>query len=146
MMIIKTTRFGKIEIDESRAIHFPEGLIGFPEDKDYVVMEHKPGSPFMWLQSLTSPGLAFVITNPFLIYPDYLKEISPEEENMLKPGKDENVMIFAIVTIPPGKSEESTVNLMGPVVIAPDEKAGRQVILANSGYNHRFPLNMNKTK
>ncbi len=145
-MIIKTTRFGEIEIDENRAIHFSEGLIGFPEDKDYVVMEHKPGSPFMWLQSLTSPGLAFVIMNPFQVYPDYLKEIPSEEADMMKPGKDENVMIFVIVTIPGGKSEQSTVNLMGPVVIAPDEKVGRQVILANSGYNHRYPLSMNKNK
>ena len=83
MMVIKTTRFGEIEIDESRIIHFAEGLVGFPEDKKYVVMEHKPGSPFMWLQSLSSPNLAFVIMNPFLFYPDYLKDISPEEEKVL---------------------------------------------------------------
>lgn len=143
-MIIKTTRFGEIEIDESRIINFPEGLAGFPEDKKYVIMEHKPGSPFMWLQSLTTPGLAFVIMNPFLVYPNYLKDLSPEEENTLKPGSNENVMVFAIVTIPGGRAGESTVNLMGPVVIDPELKEGKQVILANSDYNHRYPLNLKK--
>ncbi len=143
-MILKTTRFGEIEIDESRVINFPEGLIGFPEDKKYIVMEHKPDSPFMWLQSLTSPGLAFVIMNPFQVYPAYLKDISPEEEKALKPGNNEEVMVFAIVTIPNGRATESTVNLMGPVVIDSEERKGKQVILANSGYNHRHPLNIKK--
>lgn len=143
-MIIKTTRFGEIEIDESRAIHFSEGLVGFPEDEKYIIMEHKPDSPFMWLQSLASPELAFVIMNPFLVYPDYLKDISPEEEKALKPGSNETVMIFTIVTIPGGRAGESTVNLMGPVVIDQDIKEGKQVILANSGYSHRHPLNLIK--
>ncbi len=143
-MIIRTTRFGEIEIDESRVIHFSEGLIGFPEDKKYIIMEHKPDSPFMWLQSLTTPALAFVIVNPFQIYTNYLGDISPEEENVLKPGKNETVMIFTIVTIPHGRAEESTVNLMGPVVIDPELKKGKQVILANSDYSHRHPLNLKK--
>ena len=143
-MIIRTTRFGEIEIDENRAIHFSEGLIGFPEDKEYIIMEHNTDSPFMWLQSLTTPALAFVIVNPFQVYTDYLKDISPEEENVLRPGKNESVIIFAIVTIPHGRVSESTVNLMGPVVIDPEAKEGKQVILANSDYSYRHPLNFKK--
>ena len=143
-MNIKTSRFGEIDIDENRIIYFSEGLVGFPDDKKYVVLEHKPGSPFMWLQSLISPGLAFVIMNPFQVYPEYLKEISPEEEKVLKPGENDNVMIFTIVTIPGGKAEDSSVNLMAPVVIDPAANEGKQVILANSDYNHRHPLNLGK--
>ena len=143
-MNIKTSRFGEIDIDENRVIYFSEGLAGFPDDKKYVVLEHKPGSPFMWLQSLISPGLAFVIMNPFQVYPEYLKEISPEEENALKPGENDNVMIFTIVTIPSGKAEDSSVNLMAPVVIDPAAREGKQIILANSDYNHRHPLNLGK--
>ena len=143
-MIVKTTRFGEIEINENRIIHFSEGLAGFPEDKKYFILEHKPESPFMWLQSLASPGLAFVIMNPFLVYPEYLEDMSPEEENALKPGVNETVMIFAIVTIPGGRAGDSTINLMGPIVIDPEAKEGKQVILANSGYNHRHPLDLKK--
>jgi flagellar assembly factor FliW len=139
-MIIKTSRFGEIDIDKGRVIQFNEGMIGFPEDKEYIIMEHKSDSPFMWLQSVSSPGLAFVIMNPFQIYPGYLKDISPEEENELKPDKNETVMIFAVVTIPNGKPEESTLNLMGPIVIDPATNKGKQVILANSGYSHCYPI------
>jgi flagellar assembly factor FliW len=140
IMIIKTTRFGEIEINKGRVIHFNEGLIGFPEDKEYIVMEHKTDSPFMWLQSVSNPKLAFVIMNPFLVFPGYLKDISPEEENALKPDNNETVMIFAIVTIPHGRPEESTVNLMGPVVVDTVSNIGKQVILANAGYSHNHPL------
>lgn len=144
MMNIKTTRFGEVEIDESRVIHFPEGLIGFPDDKKYIILEHKPNSPFMWLQSLTSPGLAFVIMNPFLVYPDYLKDISPEEEIAMKPGTNETVMIFTIVTIPQGRAGESTTNLLAPVIIDPEAKEGKQAIMANYDYSHRHPINFKK--
>ncbi len=139
-MRIKTSRFGEIEIDKGRVIKFTEGLIGFPDDREFIIMEHRSDSPFMWLQSVTRPDLAFVIMNPFQVYPEYLKDISQEEENALKPDDNETVMIFAIVTIPNGKPEESTLNLMGPVVIDPATNIGKQVILANSGYSHRHPI------
>jgi flagellar assembly factor FliW len=144
MMIIKTTRFGEVEIDESMVIHFSEGLIGFPDDKKYFILEHKPDSPFMWLQSITSPQLAFVMMDPFQIYPDYLKDVSPEDEIELKPDSNETVMIFTIVTIPHGRAGESTTNLMGPVIIDPVVKEGKQVILANYNYSHCHPLTFKK--
>lgn len=145
-MNIKTSRFGEIEIDKERIIQFTDGLIGFPDEKEYIVMEHRSDSPFMWLQSVSKPDLAFVIMNPFQVFPEYLKDISQEEENTLKPDNNETVMIFAIVTIPNGKPEESTLNLMGPVVIDPVTNKGKQVILANSGYSHRHPITFKANK
>ena len=44
MLTIKTTRFGEVEVDKNLEIHFPDGLLGFPEEKDYVIFEHKPDS------------------------------------------------------------------------------------------------------
>lgn len=141
MKKIKTTRFGEIEIDETQAIHFPEGLPGFFEYKDFVIMEHKPGSPFIWLQSMTSPDLAFVMTNPFLIEEDYLENLTDEEEKALvKRGEEKDRIVFAIVTIPQGNAKESTVNLLGPIVVDARTKVARQVILPNSGYSNRHPM------
>lgn len=140
MKNIKTTRFGEIEIDESRAIQFPDGLLGFPEHKDYIILEHKPGSPFLWLQSISVPGLAFVMINPFLVKNDYLNDLSSEEEALFKQKKDNEIVVYALVTIPNGKAGTATVNLLGPIVIDPASRSARQIILANSGYSHCFPL------
>ncbi|MDB9823451.1 flagellar assembly protein FliW [Deltaproteobacteria bacterium] len=140
MKNIKTTRFGEIEIDESRVIHFSEGLLGFPEYKDYIILEHAPGSPFRWLQSITDSGLAFVITNPFLIKSDYLENLSSDQEALFSHYANDEIMVFALVTIPHGKAKNATINLLGPIVIDPESGNARQVILANSGYNHRHLL------
>ena len=140
-MLIQTTRFGKIEIDENRKVCFPEGLLGFPEQKDYVILDHnKPNSPFCWLQSATVPELAFVMTNPFLLKNDYLNDLPAEEKNLFKSTSETEIIVFVIVSIPPGRAGEATVNFMGPIVI--DAKSGdaRQVILAGSGYSHHHPL------
>lgn len=140
MKKINTTRFGEIEIDEKKTVHFPDGLLGFPDKKNYFIMEHKKGSPFLWLQSMDSPDLAFVMVNPFLLDGDYLKALSKDEETLLKNEHDDEVLVFSLVTIPRGMIEAATANLMGPIVVESKSRNAKQVILANSGYSHRHPL------
>ena len=140
MKNIKTTRFGEIEIDERQAIHFPEGILGFPEYKDYILIEHKPGSPFLWLQSLNSPDLAFITTNPFLIKKDYLENLSEMEKSLFEKEGENEIIVLSLVTIPHGKAGETTVNLLGPLVIDTKSRNAKQVILANSGYSHCHPM------
>ena len=140
MLTINTTRFGELEIDENRLILFPEGLLGFAEYKKYVILEHKPDSPFCWLQSMDSPGLAFAVINPYTVKNDYLEKLSPDEKEFFSSENGGETIVFAIVTIPPGKVEKMTVNLLGPLIIDVESKIGRQMILANAGYNHRHPL------
>ena len=137
---IKTTRFGEMEIDENKIIHFKEGLLGFPEKRDFIILEHKIGSPFLWLQSMDTPNLAFVMINPFLLKSDYLKDLSKEEEALLKNDNDDEIIVFSLVTIPRGEVKKATVNLMGPIVIESKSRNAKQVILANSGYSHCQPM------
>jgi len=66
---VKTTRFGDIEIDEKDVITLPSGIIGFPELKQYVLLDHDQDSPFKWLQSLEDGAIAFVMINPMLLKP-----------------------------------------------------------------------------
>ena len=136
MSTIKTTRFGEIEVDESKTIHFMDGLPGFHDKRDFIILEHKPGSPFLWLQSMDTPDLAFVMINPFLMKSDYLQDLSPEEEALLKNKNDDEIIVFSLVSIPRGEVEKATVNLMGPIVVESKSRNAKQVILANSGYSH----------
>jgi flagellar assembly factor FliW len=140
MQKIKTTRFGEVEVDEIKAVHFQDGLLGFPGKKNYVIMEHKPGSSFLWLQSMDVPDLAFVMINPFLLNSEYLKDLSKDEEALLKNERDEEILVFSLVAIPKGRVEDATVNLMGPIIVESKSRNAKQVILANSGYSHRHPL------
>ncbi len=140
MINIHTTRFGDIELEEDRLILFPEGIIGFPQMKSYVLLEHKPDSPFMWLQSTEASDLAFVLINPLLIRNDYPRRLPVKDPslNAVKDGLEP--LVFAIVTIPPGEPRKMTANLLGPLVIDAAARTGRQVILADSEYTTRHPI------
>ncbi len=139
-MIFSTTRFGEIEIEESVILHLPGGLIGFPGCKRVVILDHQPGSPFRWLQSLDDPALAFVVIDPVDLVPDYpldkLKEILFEERRMERPT---HVAAAAITTIPPSPAP-ITVNLTAPLVFDSDTKRGAQVILHDPRYRTRHLL------
>jgi len=56
---IRTTRFGEIEVEDEAVISVPGGLIGFSDQERYVIIEHKPESPFFWFQAVDRPDLAF---------------------------------------------------------------------------------------
>ena len=140
MQKIQTSRFGEIEVDDHRVIQFREGILGFPKQKSYAIIENTKGSPFLWLQSMEVPELAFVVTNPFSFKKDYLQSLSTEELSLFKNEEGTDWVIFSLVTVPAGHPEKATMNLLGPLVIDTKMRSGRQVILPNSGYSHRQPL------
>jgi len=137
---IKTTRFGDMDIEKDRVIRFPQGLPGFPDEKQFVLMEHKPGSPFMWLQSADTPDLAFVVTDPFLIVRDYLQDAPALDRDRIWEKNGDKPLLLTIVNIPQGEPRKMTVNLQGPLVIDVQDRTGKQVILARSGYSTRHPV------
>lgn len=140
MESIKTTRFGDRTIEEDRVIHFPQGLPGFPDQKRFALMEHQSGSPFMWLQAVESPDLAFVVTDPFLVVRDYLHEAPPKDRDLVYGKNGDTPLLLAIVNIPRGEPRNMTVNLQGPLVIDVRARTGKQVILVHSGYTTRHPV------
>jgi len=123
----------------------PLGIIGFPECKRYVLLEHRKGSSFFWLQSLDNETLAFVVINPLLFKPDYTFELSSEDRKALdiQNGQAE-LQTLAIVNIIHRDKEEGcieiTANLLGPIVVNIPKRLARQLILENYPYSHRQPI------
>lgn len=138
-MKVKTKFYGEVEVDPEGIFHFPAGLPGFEEDKEYLFIQHED-SVFGCLQSCRQVETAFIVLSPFLICPDYDFELTAAQQEELEISKLEEVLVLAIVTIPPGKPEEATINLQAPIVINKTTKKGMQVILGESGYPLRCPL------
>jgi len=139
---IKTTRFGTITIEEEKIITMPFGMLGFPDVKRFVMLQHKEDSPFFWYQSVDDPMLAFVIMRPFLFKPDYnvdvenvLKEMSWNEEE-----KQNTLELYVVVNIPKGAPDKMTANLIGPILINNKIHQAVQMVISDSPYTHKFPL------
>ena len=77
-MKVETKAYGLIDVDESQRLTFPQGLFGFENYKDYVLLDAEQ-QPFYWLQSVDQEHIAFVLVNPFLFRPDYEMNIDNEE-------------------------------------------------------------------
>lgn len=139
MIAVETTRFNRIEIDDKDVIKLPSGLIGFPELKSFVLLDHDKESPFKWLQSLDDGAIAFVLINPLLFKPEYLVEVNEAEVADLQLESEEDAVISVIVTMP-SDPKKMTANLKAPVVFNLKNRRGRQVILGNSEYSTKHSI------
>ena len=136
-MQIRTKRFGTVEVDPERVLTFPEGLIGFPDFREYVVMEFDVRDDCVrWLQSVSEPALGFVVMDPKAAFPGYDPDFSPDDLVPLGVGTPDDLVVLAVATVPKD-IRKMTLNLQAPVLINPGRKLGRQVIVASPEYSTR---------
>lgn len=139
-MKILTSRFGEVEVDLQAVINVAGGLIGFPDQKRYVIIRHKPESPFFWFQSTDRPELAFVIVDPLLFKPDYEVPLPELVLDELGAAGLEEIGVYVIVTIPPGRPQDMTANLLGPLVVNTKSRLARQLVLDEKAYSYQHPI------
>jgi flagellar assembly factor FliW len=139
-MQVRTKPFGTIEVDERQKIYFPEGILGFENLKEYILLDAVQ-QPFYWLQSLDVQEIAFVLIDPTIFRPDYRPDVSRGEleEIGLGEAEDEQMLVFAIVTVPEDQNK-MTANLQGPLIINRREHTGRQCISENPNWKTRHNI------
>lgn len=124
---------------ETDTIELPAGLIGFPELKRYVMLDHDKDSPFKWLQSLDDGAIAFVLINPLLFKPDYTVEVTEAEVSELDLAAEEDAVISVIITMP-SNPQNMTANLKAPLIFNLKNRRGKQIILNNPAYTTRHNI------
>lgn len=132
---IDTVKFGKITVDQDKVITMATPFLGFPDSSRFILRPHSDSSPFVWLQSLDDPKLAFVMINPTLLIPDYKPEIPAAIMEELKLKESDQLQLMVILTIPNGHIEQMTANLLGPVAINPVKRLAKQVPLDPCQYD-----------
>lgn len=136
-MIIQTSRFGTMEVDERRLITLEAGILGFPAFKRYALIQTGQESGFYWLQGVDCAELAFVVTDPRLFVPDYRVPIKAEELAWIGLDSVEGAQVFIIVN---KVDEMLTGNLQGPLVVNLATRKARQLVLSDRRYSTRHPL------
>src|ERR1043166_6524484 len=97
-------------------IHFEEGLIGFSEFKDFVLMENDSLAPFRLLQSLEAPQVGFLVLEAASLVKDYYDRVPVREWESL--GVDGRTKPLAFVIVVVGSTPEtSTGNFQAPLLV-----------------------------
>ncbi|MFP4376383.1 MAG: flagellar assembly protein FliW [Spirochaetales bacterium] len=125
-MRVQTKALGEVEIEERQVIDFPVGIFGFSNLHHYALLDAVQ-SGFYWLQSLEDSQIAFLMLNPYDLRPDYLLDVAEEDLQSIGYEEEEDLLVFAIVTVPEDQSKISA-NLQGPVLINRIQRLGRQAI------------------
>ena len=121
------TRLGKQVVRLDKVIHFPRGIIGFEDKKDFTLLQIRPEAPFLVLQSMDDPGLGLLVADPYGFIPDYTIKVGDAEQKLLRTDSAEQIAVLVTVSIPPGKPEETVISLTGPILINHGARIGLQV-------------------
>ena len=135
----RSSRFGTLEINDDSVLTFPSGLLGFPESRRYVILDHDTEAPFKWLQSLDEPALAFVIIDPDLLLADYHIELAGDALAEVQGNEESDLATAVILTIPSEDPGRMTANLRGPLLMNQRTKLCKQLVLSDE-FPTRHPL------
>ena len=140
MRKITTTRFGEIEEDESKIVHFAAGLPAFEDEHEFIIIPYDEESPYVFLQSAVTPDLAFLMAIPFIFFPDYEFRLEDDVLESLALERQEDLLLYTLLTIPGKDIREMTANLLAPIVINSRTNEGCQVVLDKSDYRTKHKL------
>ena len=140
MLKVYTSRFGEIEVDEAKIVHFKDGIPAFEDEHEFIILPYEEESPYYFMQSLRSPDLAFLLTIPFLFFNDYSFEIDDETIKELDIKHQEDVFYYSMITIPNGSVRYMTANLLAPIVVNSENMRAKQVVLEKSQYTTKHRL------
>ena len=136
-MIIQTSRFGQLDVDPDRLITFDDGILGFPDQRRYALVQTGEGSGFYWLQSVDTPDLAFVVCDPRLFVADYQVPVKLEDLECIELRDPDYSQVFIIVN---KVGDLLTGNFQGPLVVNVTNRRARQLVLSDKRYSTRHPL------
>jgi len=146
-MKIQTTRFGELEIADSRVITFNKGIPGFEESKKFVLIpaDETGETPFYFLQSIDIEELSFFLVDPFTFFKEYDIKLDEQMVERLELESPTDALVLTTVTANV-ELTDATTNLKAPLVINTNKQLGMQVVLDNKDYLIKQPLFQNSEK
>ncbi len=123
---IIASRLGDREVALDKVILFPRGIIGFEHLRDFTLLQIREGAALLVLQSMEDPGLGLLVADPFAFLPDYNLRINDADQRLLQAETAADLAVLVTATIPPGKPEETALNLLGPILINHKARLGLQ--------------------
>lgn len=131
-MKFETYLFGTVEVTPEKIINFPNGLVGFEQNKRFMLVheEGKVQPESYTLQSLDDPAIAFLIVDPTTLGFNYELALSDAENALLQVPAAEDIAVMQVLF----KQEEGgraaiALNLRAPLVINTRLRVGLQKVM-----------------
>jgi flagellar assembly factor FliW len=123
----------------STILRFPEGLIGFGECRNFVLIEEADIVPFRRLQSTDRIDVGFFVLDPQYIRQNYLSLVSGRDWESVGLENPASRMVLVICRLGSTLSQASA-NFLAPLLINDATRTGRQVVMSNEFLSYRQPL------
>ncbi len=138
-MVIKTSRFGLVELKSEDVLTFNEGLLGFKDLRQFVLLDDPNDDIFAWLQSCEVPSVAFPVLEPDLFGHKYTISFNRTDLESLQMKPEQNPIFLNIITIPDDPTM-MTANIKAPIVINLEKKVARQCVLQDNNLAIKEPI------
>ncbi len=126
------TRLGLRRVNLDKVIYFPRGLAGFEGLHEFILLQMRPDAPFLILQSMDKQDVGLLVCDPYSFLQEYKIKIGDAEQKLLRIRTREQVTVLVTVSIPEGKPEETSLNLVGPIIINHEMRLGLQIPQADN--------------
>ena len=126
----------EIEVDDVKPLHFPHGMVGFPEAKKYVVLNSGAGD-IVCFQSTEQQEASFLMTPWDEVRLGSVPSLTPDQKGALEYSDAHNIL-WLLVLNPFADREWVLANLQAPVALNQDTGLGMQCIQADSRLELRY--------
>jgi flagellar assembly factor FliW len=111
---------------------------GFPAHREFVLVRlHEEGLLYAFT-SIDDPELRFLVAPPEPFFPDYAPEIENDVLAALNTKDPDRLLLLVVIT---AGVNETTANLLAPIVVDRDSRRAMQVVLTGSGMPIRAVMN-----
>ena len=121
-----------------KVVTFPEGLPGFEEHRQFMIVASPDMEPFTVMQGVEAEAPSFVAVDPRMVDRGYPTTLDRVDLARLAAHEREPLLWLAIVAAQ--EDGRATANLRAPVVINPGTMRGIQIIAVESPYRTDHPL------
>ena len=135
-MNVPSQLLGELTVEPDEVFHFPSGLFGFPDSRDFVLLPAEQEG-FFWLQSTEHAALAFLLADPFRFFEGYAVVVGQNERGDLRDPERAELLVLVIVTLPRKRGDRPTANLQGPIALNLRARLARQLPVADGEFGVR---------
>jgi flagellar assembly factor FliW len=111
---------------------------GFPRHRQFVLVRLNDEGLLYAFTSIEDPELRFLVAPPEPFFADYAPEIEDEVFAALNTKDPDRLLLLVVIT---AGVNETTANLLAPIVVDRDSRRAMQVILSGTGMPVRAVMN-----